>query len=200
MYRVTSVSVFMCHIWLTTVHTPQHTGNSAILSNICKCIVAKRSDHLSILAYKWRKQCGKQSQSFWVDGFKHLVKHWSWEKMMGWCTARCKMLLFCAKIIVRGSHSIESAHLRKPILVTFWFATFSVMLFFCVTRSLVGHENTKNEWYMYIKAYKFKICEIVIYCMSMLSLHIETTNFMIVYMFISHAYKRAFSIQTHSSW
>jgi len=31
---------------------------------------------------------------------------------MGWCTARWKMLLFCAKTIVKESHKFE-LHLKK---------------------------------------------------------------------------------------
>ena len=32
---------------------------------------------------------------------------------MSWCTAQWKMLLFCAKTIVKESHKFELAHLRK---------------------------------------------------------------------------------------
>ena len=32
---------------------------------------------------------------------------------MGLCTAQCKLLLFCAKTIVRGSCNSELAHLKK---------------------------------------------------------------------------------------
>ena len=63
------------------------------------------------------------------------------------------MVLFRAKTIVRGSRSVELAHLKKKeeerrmktdfgSLVTFWFSTF-VMLF-RATRSLAGHENTQR--------------------------------------------------------
>ena len=64
---------------------------------------------------------------------------------MSWCTAQWKMLLFCAKIIMKVSSKFELAHLRKErnktffCLATFWFGIFDV---FCATRSLVGHENT----------------------------------------------------------
>jgi len=37
----------------------------------------------------------------------------SCEKVMGWCTARCKMLLFCAKTVVKESRNFEPAHLKK---------------------------------------------------------------------------------------
>jgi len=37
----------------------------------------------------------------------------SCEKMMGWCTAQCKMLLFCVKAVVKESHDFELAHLRR---------------------------------------------------------------------------------------
>ena len=32
---------------------------------------------------------------------------------MGWCTAQCKMLPFCAKTIVKESHNFEVARLKK---------------------------------------------------------------------------------------
>ena len=32
---------------------------------------------------------------------------------MGWCTAQCKMLLFCVKTILKESHKFELARLRK---------------------------------------------------------------------------------------
>jgi len=35
------------------------------------------------------------------------------EKAMGWCTAQCKMLLFCAKIIVKESRKFELARLKE---------------------------------------------------------------------------------------
>jgi len=35
------------------------------------------------------------------------------ERVMGWCTAQCKMLLFCAKTIVKESHNFEIACLQK---------------------------------------------------------------------------------------
>ena len=75
---------------------------------------------------------------------------------MGWCTAQCKMLLFCLKTIIKESPSFELAHLKKvkkkerkkekhfDSLMTFWFNTF-VMLF-CDTRHVVGHEAHENEW------------------------------------------------------
>jgi len=66
------------------------------------------------------------------------------------------MMLFRAKTIVRGSRSIELAHLKKKeeerrtktdfgSLVTFWFSTF--MMLFCATRSLSGDETLKEEQY-----------------------------------------------------
>jgi len=35
------------------------------------------------------------------------------EKVMGWCTARCKMLPFCAKTIMKESCNFELARLKK---------------------------------------------------------------------------------------
>ena len=35
------------------------------------------------------------------------------EKVVDWCTAQCKMLLLCAKAIVKESHIFELACLNK---------------------------------------------------------------------------------------
>ena len=39
-------------------------------------------------------------------------------------------------------------------LVTFWFGSFAMID--CATKSLVGHENTQNEWYVVIKVTVFE--------------------------------------------
>ena len=47
----------------------------------------------------------------------------------------------------------------------------------CTSRCVVGHEALENEWYVIIKAYKFTVFEIFfVYCMSTLSLHIESID------------------------
>ena len=71
---------------------------------------------------------------------------------MGWCTAQWKMLLFCAKTIMKESRKFELARLKKKkkkkkrkkkkkkkrkkkkkekhfgCLATFWFGTFAMLL------------------------------------------------------------------------
>ena len=55
-------------------------------------------------------------------------------------------------------------------------------MLFCATGCVIGHEALKNEWYIVIKVYKLAIFEILgefcisIYCMSALSLHIESDS------------------------
>ena len=69
---------------------------------------------------------------------------------MGWCTAQWKMLLFCAKTIVKESHKFELARLKKKKkkekhfgrLVTFWFGTFTML--FSATGCVVHHENAQR--------------------------------------------------------
>ena len=79
---------------------------------------------------------------------------------MGWCTAQLKMLLFCAKTIVKESRKFELARLKKKKnkkkkkkkkkkkekhfgrLVTFWFGTFAML--FSATGCVVRHENTRR--------------------------------------------------------
>ena len=54
---------------------------------------------------------------------------------VGWCTAQLKMLLFCAKTIVKESRKFELARLKKKKkkekhfgrLVTLWFGTFAML-------------------------------------------------------------------------
>ena len=48
----------------------------------------------------------------------------SCEKVMGWCTAQCEMLLFCVKTVVKE----EEEEKQFGRLTTFWFDTF-VMFF-----------------------------------------------------------------------
>ena len=69
---------------------------------------------------------------------------------MGWCTAQWKMLLFCAKTIVKESRKFEQARLKKKKkkekhfgrLVTFWFGTFA--MHFSATGCVFRHENTRR--------------------------------------------------------
>jgi len=69
---------------------------------------------------------------------------------MGWCTAQRKMLLFCAKTIVKDSRNFELACLKKKKkkekhfgrLVTFWFGTFAMLL--SATGCVFRHENTRR--------------------------------------------------------
>jgi len=35
------------------------------------------------------------------------------QKVMGWCIAQCKMLLFCAKTVVKESHNSELRRRRR---------------------------------------------------------------------------------------
>ena len=51
-----------------------------------------------------------------VTGSKCLVNLQSCEKVMGWCTAQCKMLPFCAKAIVKESRNFELEEGKEMIL------------------------------------------------------------------------------------
>jgi len=68
---------------------------------------------------------------------------------MGWCSAQWKMLVFCAKTIVKESCTFELACLKKKKeekhfghLATFWFNTFVMLL--SATGCVVHHENTQR--------------------------------------------------------
>ena len=119
------------------LQTLPHT-NSAILRNnyissgsdLCACVHTKK---------KWRR---KGSHSSSVSGSNRLVWLQTSKKAMGWCTAQWKMLLFCAKTIVKESRKFELARLKKKKkkkpkkkkkkeqhfgrLATFWFGTFAM--------------------------------------------------------------------------
>ena len=91
------------------------------LSDLCTCVHMKK---------KWRH---KGSHSSSVSGSNHLMRLQTWKKAMGWCTAQWKMLLFCAKTIVKESCKFELVCLKKKKkkkekhcgrLTTFWFSTF----------------------------------------------------------------------------
>lgn len=93
----------------------------------------------------------------------------------------CMLLLFCAKTILRASSSIELGHLKKgdgkkkkrPSA-----STLLRCLSMWLGASLVFKH--KDEWYIAIQAYKFTDYEIL-YCVSMLSSHRESTNSMITH-------------------
>ena len=122
-------------------HSP-HTNCTAILRNdyisllsdLCACVHVK----------KWHR---KGSHSSSVSGSNRLH---TWKKAMGWCTTQWKMLLFCAKTIVKESRKFELAHLKKKKkkekhfgrLATFWFGTFAML--FSTTGCVFHHENTRR--------------------------------------------------------
>ena len=73
----------------------------------------------------------------------------SCKKAMGWCTAQRKMLLFCAKTIVKDSRNFELARLKEKKkekhfghLVAFWFSTFAML--FSATGCVFRLENTRR--------------------------------------------------------
>ena len=106
---------FLCSIgWRITgfLQMLPHTNNisnSAILRNnyitllsdLCACVHVKK---------KWRR---KGSHSSSVSGSNRLAWLQTWQKAMGYCTAQWKMLLFCAKTIVKESRKFELARLKK---------------------------------------------------------------------------------------
>ena len=112
-----------------------HNNYISLLSDLCTCVHIKK---------QWRR---KGSHSSSVSGSNRFVWLQTWKKTMGWCTAQWKMLLFCAKTIMKVSCKFELARLKKKKkekhfgrLVTFGFGTF-VMLF-STTGCVVRHENT----------------------------------------------------------
>ena len=73
---------------------------------------------------------------------------------MGWCTSQLKMLLFCAKTIVKESRKFELARLKKKKkkkkkekhfgrLATCWFGTFAML--FSATGCVFVMKMLENE-------------------------------------------------------
>ena len=138
-----------------TLHT-NSISNSAILCNncisllsdLCACVHVKK---------KWRR---KGSHSSSVSGLNCFVWLQTWKKEMGWYTAQWKMLLFCAKNIMKESRKFELARLKQKKnkkkkkkkekhfgrLATFWFDTFA-MLFLSSSDGLVQICVTLSRWF-----------------------------------------------------
>jgi len=91
------------------------------------------------------------------------------------------MLLFHVKTIIRESCNFELACLKKEKMTlrfgysaTFWFGTFRTSIVLLVKKTV------EDEWYVVIKVHTLSIIEVffcvIIYCVSMLSLHIQSTG------------------------
>ena len=88
-------------------HSP-HTNsisNSAILGNNCILLLSD----LCTCVHMKKKWHSKGSHSSSVSGSNCLMWLQTWKRVMGWCTAQWKMLLFCAKTIVKEWHKFELA-------------------------------------------------------------------------------------------
>jgi len=63
-----------------------------------------------------------------VISLNPLMRLLSFDKAMGWCTSQRKMLLFCAKTIVKESHNLAHLKKKKKKKRTFWFGTLMMLL------------------------------------------------------------------------
>ena len=125
----------------------QHTNsisNSAILRNNLH-FVAKWFVRMRTREEKWRRKVNHSSS---MSGSNRLMWLQTWKKAMGWCTTQWKMLLFCAKTIVKESRKFELARLKKKKekhfgrLATFRFGAFAML--FSATGCVFRHENTRK--------------------------------------------------------
>ena len=121
-----------------------HNNYISLLSDLCACVHLKK---------KWHR---KGSHSSSVSGSKCLVWLQTWKKAMGWCTTQWKMLLFCAKTVVKESRKFELARPKKykkkkkkkkkekhfGRLATFWFGAFAML--FSAIGCVFRHENTRK--------------------------------------------------------
>ena len=96
------------------------------LSSITEQHVSPHRLHMQYCSEeKWRR---KGSHSFSVSGSNRLMWLQTWKKAMGWCTAQWKMLLFCAKTIVKvtqiwtspSEEEEEEEERKKNILAIWW--------------------------------------------------------------------------------
>jgi len=118
-----------------------HNNYISLLSDLCACVhVNKNGVVKEAIVLQWAVRIAS-----WLR---------TWKKAMGWCTAQWKMLLFCAKTIMKESRKFELAHLKKKKkkkkkkekhfgrLATFWFGAFAML--FSATGRVVHHENTRR--------------------------------------------------------
>jgi len=118
-----------------------HNNYISLLSDLYACVHVKK---------KWHR---KGSHSSSVSSLNRLVRLQTCKKAMGWYTAQWKMLLFCAKSIMKESRKFELARLKKKkkrkkkkkkkekhSSGDFWFGTFTMPF------SATGcrHENTQS--------------------------------------------------------
>ena len=190
------VSRLTTHIyrWTSTV------SNSAILSNN---YVSLLSDHLSAHAYK--RENGVTNEAIVIE-WAAAAAWWRLggsEKAMGRCTALLKMLLFRAKTIVTDWGNVELSCLKKeeeerkkennlPVLRVP--GEVLSRRFFAMRGVLSVMKTLEDERYVVIKAYKCTVSEIRrdffcigMYCVYVVSLHIDSTESMILLSFLSIA-------------
>ena len=124
-------------------HAHNRISNSAII------IVSLLSDLYVCIQVK--KMASLMKQEFFSDLFKPLQ---TCERVLGWCTGQCKMLPFCVKTIVKESHNLELARLKKKKkkkkkrkkkknILAISFGDFMVQYFhdaLRATRRVVGHK------------------------------------------------------------
>ena len=129
--------------------------------------------------YKWRKWRQKWSHSSSPTGLKCLMR--LVKKRWAGALLSVKCCCFCVKTIVKESCNFDLAHLKKKTkkkekhfgrLATFTALSLGV---------LFTMKTFKDEQHIVIKAYKFTILrfwDILSYhrCVSMLSIHIESTD------------------------
>ena len=71
-----------------------------LVSDLCACV-------------QGNKMVSQWSHSSSVTSLNRLMRLQSCEIAMGWCTARCKMVLFCVKTIMKELHKFELARLKR---------------------------------------------------------------------------------------
>ena len=120
-----------------SMHT-DHISSSAMLSNNYDSL-------LQVLFKRLRKQHRKWSHSYSVSGLNFLVRLESCAKVVGWYTALCRMLLFCAKVIMKESifKPIWRRRKEENILTVDDFQIQHLCDAFCTTRHVVAHEDLK---------------------------------------------------------
>jgi len=96
---------------------------------------------------KWYRKWNHCSS---VGGFKRIVRLWSCEKTIGWCTAQSKTLLLRAKTIVMELRTFEPAHLKRnnKVLILYLHNVFPHHQDSCWSLSL--HTESTNSKIVYL--------------------------------------------------
>ena len=115
--------------WLSS-NTP-HIPTVFLIQQSCVSYISLLSDLWACVhgRKKWHRSAVRHSSS--VSSSNRLVWLQTWKKVIGWCTAQWKMLLFCVKRVTQIWTSLSEEEKHFGRLVSFWFGTFAMHHWVC---------------------------------------------------------------------